>query len=289
MRAKTAWLVIAGMWIAGCGKASAPVAPQAPPPGSVPNPDYYGPDMGQPSWSRDGSRIAYTRWDRGEVWIYTLWGGNTYTMKGWSPSWSPDGDALAVSRSSGVYVVSLTNHSETQVATEEAHNVAWSPDGRLIAFETIPGIPHIFVVGPDGRGLACIATNAKEPCWSADGSKILHIRWTGQGWRPFTMTPDSMNVQQMNQEIHSYNDMAWSRDGKFIAWDDAQAAIYVMGTDGTNNHSIRANVHDPEWSPDGRQIACMLDRGDIFMTYLALMNADGSNPRYLVGHRSGTP
>ena len=60
----------------------------------------------------------------------------------------------------------------------------------------------------------------------------------------------------------------WSPDGKWIAFDDYQPAphgeIYLMDSEGRNQHSIVAGAYDnfvPRWSRDGSSIYFASNRG----------------------------
>ena len=65
-------------------------------------------------------------------------------------------------------------------------------------------------------------------------------------------------------------------------WDALHFEIYVMDTDGGNQRNLSNNRGDdrqPSWSPDGKQIAFMSDRGG--PQQICVMNADGANQRSL--------
>src|SRR5262245_36854782 len=86
-----AWIVgvLTAIVIAGCRETTAP----APPPAAqeiplMPPPIWPGDD--EPSWSPDGSRIAYHRSASHQIFVYTLAAGTTANVtSGGSPSWSP--------------------------------------------------------------------------------------------------------------------------------------------------------------------------------------------------------
>jgi TolB protein len=82
-----------------------------------------------------------------------------------TPSWSPDGSTFAFSWSStagsGLYLVDANGSNLQQVigspfnAGDSGLGIAWSPDGRWLAFEGLddPHGPQIYAVRPDGSGL----------------------------------------------------------------------------------------------------------------------------------------
>ena len=78
------------------------------------------------------------------------------------PTWSPDGSSIAFSRSSDIYVIpavggaalNLTNHPANDSAA------AWSPDGQRIAFASDRGGPlELYLMNADGSGVARLAGN----------------------------------------------------------------------------------------------------------------------------------
>jgi Tol biopolymer transport system component len=123
-----------------------------------------GPFRSQPSWSRDGSRIAFAQSETtptgtlASIWIMDADGSNkrqlTNTLTGFdaSPTWSPTGSHIAFVRyydhEPDITTLNITTGelNRIQIAGIQA-NPAWSPDGFLIAFTTGNGV---YTMQPNG-------------------------------------------------------------------------------------------------------------------------------------------
>ena len=100
-----------------------------------------------------------------------------------SPSWSPDGSRLAyVSfelKKPVIYVHTLSSGQRKAVANFKGSNSApaWSPDGRTLAVTlTQDGLSQIYLIGSDGSGPPRRLTSSSgidtEPVFAADGKSL---------------------------------------------------------------------------------------------------------------------
>jgi len=174
-----------------------------------------------PSWSPDGTQIAFTSNRAGvnEIWIMNTDGSNqkqlTKTVASGiidegsnGPSWSPDGKRIAFdSTRSGHFQIYTMNPDGSDVRQLTSPNLPdypdnllpnWSPDGKRIVFRT--GIHrafgHIFVMDADGKNrrrlTGCNTPRTcpefaldDTPAWSPDGTQILYET----AWKRSTKDP----------------------------------------------------------------------------------------------------
>jgi dipeptidyl aminopeptidase/acylaminoacyl peptidase len=126
--------------------------------------------LGGPTWSPDGRWIAYESYgDRNRSGIYVIQpnGKRRHRLvRGlvWSTTWSRDGKRLTYGFGSpaDIATVGVDGRGRKRLGLRLPSYVGaldWSPDGRLLAFES-PWEPKgkIWVVGADGRGRRRVAT-----------------------------------------------------------------------------------------------------------------------------------
>ncbi len=174
-------------------------------------PDEIGMSSGQPTWSHDGSQIAYVRGQSvasvvpsryGDLFVVSADGGEATRSRltdgpDTDPDWSPDGRTIAFTRGENLsnekanddlYVLDFATGATNQLTRtppgvfESA--AAWSPDGSLIAFarstgtSQFDGMSRIYVINRDGTGERLVLEHklfAYAPYsldWSPDGRSI---------------------------------------------------------------------------------------------------------------------
>jgi dipeptidyl aminopeptidase/acylaminoacyl peptidase len=111
----------------------------------------------------------------------------------------------------------------------------------------------------------------------------------------FTINPDGRNETNIGGREWDNWEPALSPDGRRVAFVSSRLnrnwEIYSMNLDGSDPHWLTENLNEPDqgevkfgapaWSPNGRQIAFVVEGPD--QVSIWLMNADGSRPRQLTG------
>jgi hypothetical protein len=226
----------------------------------------------QPSWSPDGTMIAFTSFRDGNSEIYTMNADGTEQVRRTTnpasdgfPAWSPDGTkiAFASNRDGGldeIYTINADGSAPMRLTTNTAADThpAWSPDGTMIAFTSlrdgdfVNGNFNIYTMNANGTGQVGRTTNASAdsfPTWSPDGAKIAFMSDRDGNGEIYTMNADGSG--QVNRTADPAGDAspAWSPDGTQIAFSRA-GEIYTMNADGTAQVQRTTNAvadQDPDW------------------------------------------
>ena len=270
--------------------------------------DNYAPD-----WLPDGRQIAFTAQQRGHGYVYVanaVGSSRPRLARGREDirrAWSPDGKRFAFGPGNGIQVVNADYSRRRRLTWGPDWYPVWSPDGKLIAFERGgPGCRNIYLVRADGGGVRNLTPLGRawceaQPVWSPDGKWIAFTSDRAAalgGVEIYVMRADGRLQRRLTFNRRDDIDPDWSPDGKWIAFTRSGEVVnyafdgpdvYKVNATGTEERGLTdrqpAWSYDPDFSPDGAQIAYTSSRRGGQQIYL--MNADGSNPHPLM--RVGYP
>jgi Tol biopolymer transport system component len=157
---------------------------------------------------------------------------------------------------------------------DDIGNYSWSPDGKMLAFESLgnPDYIDIYIINSGGSGEINLTNNQGiqdfKPNWSPDGKKIVFVSSRNGNNDLYIINSDGTNLVQLTHDMGSINYPDWSLNGKYIiftTWQDDPnihddyyidgiPKIFRMKTDGSELIKLADEGIIPVWSPDGKYI-----------------------------------
>ena len=224
-----------------------------------------------PSWSPDGSRLAYVSFDQKKpvVVVQNLAQGTTRVVANFrgnnsAPAWSPDGRHLAVALSKDgltqVYRVPA-NGGEAERLTESAGidtQPAYSPDGQTIAFTSDRGgSPQIYrmpAAGGPATRITFEGTYNVGPRYSPDGKSIAFVQREGGRYRIASLELATGQVSVLTDGTLD-DSPSYAPNGKMILYEaqvGGRGQLAAVSGDGRVRQrltSAAGDVQDPAWGP----------------------------------------
>jgi Tol biopolymer transport system component len=220
-----------------------------------------GPAIDQsPTWSRDGTRLAY--WTQDEA------GGPT---------------RLVVMDADGTDPVTVL----TDEAGRTSLPVDWSPDGTSVALVLCDegDVCSDFVTAAtDGSGATRIGNASLHGFilrWSPDGTRLAFGGAPdGEERGIYVMATDDTDIRRVSQvtstEENHFSGLDWAPDGSSIVTHAGPSPpdVHVIGADGSSDELLAEGGYLPRWSPDGAWVAYTMEQGG----QVAIVPAEGGDP-----------
>jgi TolB protein len=232
-----------------------------------------------------------------------------------------NGSSINVMNADGSGRISLTDDAMAY------SQIAWSPDGKRIAFSKSDGVGtgDIYVIDDDGTDQTRLTSTPEAnapvadvdiyvggPIWSPDGKKIAFSRTVEEVTRSASAAaagssaePSATPVPEMSgiyvvdadgsgqatlTNSTGAGSPTWSPDGAKIAFQDS-GNIYTINSDGTGQSkltgSLAGDSGGPDWSPDGEKITFVSTPRGGYSD-VYMMNADGTGRTRLTDVLSDT-
>lgn len=175
-----------------------------------------------PELSPDGEWIVFTNHGNG-LWVMKPNGNNPHPISNRDdidPTWSPDGSMIAFASSRAgerqLFVMNADGSNVRQVTNlnNMGGRSTWSPDGTNLAFYRGPfGDRNIYIINIDGTGLVQLTNGGDNlgPSWSPDGNWIAFTSFRDGNNEIYIMHPDGTAVTRLTNTPISDWQPRWGR------------------------------------------------------------------------------
>jgi TolB protein len=224
-----------------------------------------------PTWSPDGSSIAYVSFDQKKpvIVLQNLAQGTTRVVANFrgnnsAPAWAPDGKSLAVALSKDglyqVYRIAATGGPATRLTDSSGIDTqpAFSPDGKWIAFTSDRGgTPQIYRMpasGGEPTRLTFEGSYNVGPRFSPDGKYIAFVQREGGRYRIGLLELATNLVVSLTDGTLD-DSPSFAPNGKMILYEaqvGGRGQLAAVSSDGKVRQRLSSSagdVQDPAWGP----------------------------------------
>ncbi len=223
-----------------------------------------------PSWSPDGSRLAYVSFEgrKPSVYVQNVSTGQRALLTRASgnqsaPAWSPNGDRIvfASSQAGGtqLFVAGADGSNATRLTNSGAIDTApnWAPDGRIYFMSDRGGSPQIYRISGDGGNAERVTFEGNDnanPRVAADGKSMVFVKREGSRYMLAVQDFASRQVQVLTQGPVDESP-SFAPNGKLIVYAsvyNGKGILAAVSADGRVKQRLgasNADVREPAWGP----------------------------------------
>lgn len=223
-----------------------------------------------PSWSPDGSKLAYVSFESGRPGIYVqqVDSGRRVRLTSFeglnsAPSWSPDGRRLAMALSRDgqpeIYVMDIASQNLQRITNSSSIETepSWTPDGDgLIYTSDRSGGPQIYrqSLGGSPERITFTGSYNARARFAPDGESIFLIHRGANGYRVARQDLESGRLVELG-DARQAESPSVAPNGTMVIFATQQGGNGVLGAvsaDGRVSFRLPAaqgDVREPAWSP----------------------------------------